>query len=84
LRAKRSNPGPQAKAGLLRRFAPRNDGTGLKGNRLAAKLSSSFLLTRYLPLYSSRHLPSFSISAAQTQQLLACIGAASAINSLAT
>jgi hypothetical protein len=26
LRAKRSNPGPQARTGLLRRYAPRNDG----------------------------------------------------------
>jgi hypothetical protein len=48
------------------------------------RFSSSFLLTRYLPLYSSRCLPTFSIDAAQTQQMLACIDPASAINSLAT
>jgi hypothetical protein len=46
--------------------------------------SSSFSLTGYLPIYSSRCLPRFSMRLHKPQQLLACIAPATPINSLAT
>jgi hypothetical protein len=41
-------------------------------------------LTGYLPIYSSRRLPTFSMRLRKTQPVLACIGRATPVNSLAT
>jgi len=37
-----------------------------------AKVPSSFLLTRYLPVSSSAHLPGFSMRSRKTQRSFAC------------
>jgi hypothetical protein len=47
-------------------------------------LSSSFSLTGYLPIYSSARLPRLSMYPRKSQRILACIAAATPINSLAT
>jgi len=50
----------------------------------SVKFSSSFSLTRYLPLCSSRCLPTFPMWLAQIEQMIACVARATPINSLAT
>ena len=52
--------------------------------RRPRNFSSSFLLTRYLPLYSSACLPRFWMQRRKPQRFLACIARATPINPPAT
>jgi hypothetical protein len=71
-------------SGLLRRFAPRNDKELSRSDTGISKISSPVLLTGYLPLPSSRHLPTLLKQSRKQRRLLACVVPATGINAPAT